>query len=108
MRDDILHRLVGLGLLLLAAMALALWVGLPLHQAEEHAASVEIHPIVTIGCGPIVTLGLALLLLGRRAALRNPHTRALTRRGAVLAVVGFAGGGAMFWWLHQQLGLLGY
>ena len=108
MIEDLKHRLVGLGLLALAFVALAIWVGLPMHQAEQGAASVEVHPFVTVGCGPIITLGLALLLCGKFVPLRDPVTKRLTRVGLVLALLGFAGGGMLFWWLNQQLTLLGY
>ncbi len=108
MMEDLKHRALGLALLALATVALAIWVVLPMQQAEQGAAFVEVHPFVTVGCGPIITLGLALLVCGKFVPLRDPISKRLTRVGLVLALLGFAGGGALFWWLNQQLTLLGY
>jgi hypothetical protein len=108
MWKEVKARLLALPFLMLAFAALAMFVGLPMHEAEQGSAVVEVHPVVTVGCGPIITLGLWQLLFGERLAWRHPASRQFTRLGLVLVLLGFAGGGLLYWWLEVQLGALGY
>jgi hypothetical protein len=108
MWESIKPRLIGLGLLLLAAVSALVFLVAPLHEAENGTRNIDFHVTPIIGIGLFVPIGLFMLIIGDRIPLRDAASKQLTRVGLLVTLIGFVLGGALWWWTEQQFDALGY
>ena len=108
MSNDLRLRLGGL-------LSIAIGVGLgwfafwkPLQEARAHAESVAFYPKLFILMPVCIVFGLAFLFAGAALEYRDEEQKSLTPTGWALFAVSAVMAGLAYWWMHRQIGALGY